>query len=59
MSSSHPIWFVVDNQSEARIGLTPCPGTKGESLAESVATIRNWGASAILTLMPAEETGEQ
>lgn len=55
MSSSHPIWFVADNQSEARIGLTPCPGTKDESLAGSVATIRNWGASAILTLMPAEE----
>ena len=55
MSSSHPIWFVSVSHSKAKIGLTPCPGTKTESLADSVATIRNWGASAILTLMPKEE----
>ena len=58
MSSSHPIWFVPVSQSDARIGLTPCPGTKSESLADSLTTLRKWGASAILTLMPTEELKE-
>ena len=58
MSSSHPIWFVPVSQSVGKIGLTPCPGTKSESLTDSLAALREWGASAILTLMPTDDLEE-
>ncbi|KEQ11807.1 hypothetical protein GZ77_21990 [Endozoicomonas montiporae] len=58
MSSSHPIWSVPVNDSDGRIGLTPCPGTKDETLADSLTTLREWGARAILTLMPIEDLHE-
>ena len=34
---------------------TPCPGTKGVGLAESLAQLAQAGASAVVTLMPDEE----
>lgn len=34
---------------------TPCPGTKGVSLSDSVAQLKTAGAVAIITLMPQQE----
>ena len=58
MSTRHPVWFVPVRDTEARIGLTPCPGTKEASLSESLSTLKQWGASAILTLMPSQEMAD-
>lgn len=35
--------------------LTPCPGTKGATLEESLAQLEAAGAEAVITLMPDEE----
>ncbi|MET4692255.1 cyclin-dependent kinase inhibitor 3 family protein [Endozoicomonas lisbonensis] len=58
MSSSHPVWFVPVINSDGKIGLTPCPGTRNESLVDSLTTLREWGASAVLTLMPTVDLNE-
>ena len=34
---------------------TPCPGTKDSTLAEAVATLKDAGAQALITLMPEDE----
>jgi protein-tyrosine phosphatase len=39
----------------ASLILTPCPGTQGASLADSVADLRRAGADAVITLTPADE----
>ena len=51
---SHPYDELVLEGSAALI-FTPCPGTKGESLNASLLTLKQAGASAIITLMPTEE----
>ena len=51
---SHPFDELVLEGSAALI-FTPCPGTKTEALKDSLLTLKQAGASAILTLMPAEE----
>lgn len=58
MSSKHPIWFVPVDGSDARIGLTPCPGTQEASLPEALTELKSWGASAILTLMGSAEMAD-
>jgi len=35
--------------------LTPCPGTKGFSVEDSITTLKNEGAQAIITLMSTED----
>ena len=55
MSSSHPIWSVPATDSTARIGLTPCPGTQTASLGDALTELRQWGATAIITLMTTAE----
>jgi protein-tyrosine phosphatase len=35
--------------------MTPCPGTKGVSLRESLSQLAQAGAKSVITLMPAEE----
>lgn len=37
---------------------TPCPGTKGASLADSLATLKDAGAAALITLMPDDELAQ-
>ena len=34
---------------------TPCPGTKGASLSDSLAQLKAAGAEAVITLMPNDE----
>lgn len=51
---SHPYDELVLEGSAALI-FTPCPGTKGESLNASLLTLKQAGASAIITLMLTEE----
>lgn len=42
----------------AALLFTPCPGTKTQPLVESLQTLKQAGAKAILTLMPAEEMAQ-
>jgi protein-tyrosine phosphatase len=51
---SHPFDELVLEGSAALI-FTPCPGTKTEALKDSLLTLKQAGASAILTLMPKDE----
>lgn len=52
--SQHPFdTLTLDNG--AKFIFTPCPGTKGVSLEDSVAQLKEAGAFAILTLMYDEE----
>ena len=39
----------------ATLILTPCPGTKDTSVEDAVATLKDAGAQALITLMPDEE----
>ncbi len=55
MSRLHPIWSITAGRSQAKIGLTPCPGTKDAGVIESLVEFRRWGASAILSLLSKEE----
>lgn len=55
MNAIHPLWFVPANNSDAKIGLTPCPGTKDSSLPEALGYLKEQGISAVLTLMTQEE----
>jgi len=41
--------------ADCRLLFTPCPGTKGPSVAESLQHLQQAGAKAVLTLMPAVE----
>ncbi|MGI9274602.1 MAG: dual specificity protein phosphatase family protein [Endozoicomonas sp.] len=58
MTTNHPVWFVPVTGTEAKIGLTPCPGTQEAPLHESLSTLKDWGARAILTLMPEQEMAD-
>lgn len=51
---SHPYDELVLEGSAALL-FTPCPGTKGKALDASLLTLKQAGASAIITLMPTEE----
>lgn len=51
---SHPYDELVLEGAAALI-FTPCPGTKGESLYASLVTLKQAGASGIITLMPKAE----
>lgn len=49
----HP--YDVLQVNDANFIFTPCPGTKGTSVAEALATLKAAGAKAVLTLTPATE----
>jgi protein-tyrosine phosphatase len=38
-----------------RLIFTPCPGTKGVDLAESIAQLRQTGAEAVISMTPSDE----
>ena len=40
---------------QGKLIFTPCPGTKDSSLVDSLATLKQAGASAVISLMPASE----
>lgn len=40
---------------QGKLIFTPCPGTKDSSLVDSLATLKQAGASAVISLMPTSE----
>lgn len=50
---AHPYDVLLLEQ--VQLIFTPCPGTKGCSVVESLATLKQAGAKAVLTLTPATE----
>lgn len=53
---SHPFDVLPLNQTNsAGLIFTPCPGTKGTSVQDALETLKDAGASALITLMPAAE----
>lgn len=52
--TTHPFDY-LPLPNGARFIFTPCPGTKEAGLAESVATLKQAGASAIITVLPDAE----
>ncbi|GGA82478.1 phosphatase [Neiella marina] len=51
--SAHPyqtLWF-----NELTLLFTPCPGTKEQSLDDSLQTLKDAGAEVLITMMPSEE----
>lgn len=53
--SNHPYDVLDVPGSAAKLIFTPCPGSKGTSVDEALATLQAAGAEALITLMPAEE----
>lgn len=51
---SHP-YDKLTLASGAALIFTPCPGTKATTLDDAVLTLREAGAQALITLMPADE----
>lgn len=51
----HPIWSLATGQKEAALILTPCPGTKGVELAESLSQLKSQGVKAIVTAISEQE----
>jgi protein-tyrosine phosphatase len=52
--TAHP-YDVLPLADGGRLILTPCPGTKGAGLAESLGQLRRAGADAVLSMTPREE----
>lgn len=53
---SHPYDLLpLDAQSTAGLIFTPCPGTKGTSIAEALDTLQQAGAAAVISLNPIAE----
>ena len=50
---THP--FDILPLNSGKLIFTPCPGTKGVSLSDSVQQLKAAGATAIITLMPQQE----
>lgn len=53
----HPYDELVLEGAAALI-FTPCPGTKGASLQDSLQTLKQAGVAAIMTLMPQQEMAQ-
>ncbi|MDP2714629.1 dual specificity protein phosphatase family protein [Rheinheimera sp.] len=53
---SHP--FDILPLNNGKLMFTPCPGTKGTSLVDSVQQLNSAGAVAIVTLMPQHELAQ-
>ncbi|NEV64603.1 tyrosine-protein phosphatase [Thiorhodococcus minor] len=52
--TTHP-YDVLPLAEGARLIFTPCPGTKGVGLAESIAQLRQAGAEAVISMTPSDE----
>jgi len=52
---NHPYDLLSIPGIKGKLIFTPCPGTKNSSLADSLATLKQAGASAVISLMPASE----
>lgn len=51
----HPYSVLTSEQIKGQLIFTPCPGTQDTSVAEALDTLKEAGASALLTLMPTDE----
>ncbi len=51
----HPYSVLATPELIGQLIFTPCPGTKDTSVSQALATLREAGASALVTLMPSEE----
>ena len=51
---SHPFDYLT-LKSGARFIFTPCPGTKGTSISEALETLKDAGATAIITILSSDE----
>ena len=52
---NHPYDLLSIPGIQGKLIFTPCPGTKDSSLVDSLATLKQAGASAVISLMPASE----
>ncbi|UTW10891.1 cyclin-dependent kinase inhibitor 3 family protein [Marinobacterium rhizophilum] len=52
---THPYSVLDADPIRGQLIFTPCPGTRETSLDDALDTLKAAGASALLTLMPAEE----
>jgi protein-tyrosine phosphatase len=52
---SHPYDLLSIPGCAGQLIFTPCPGTRGSSLDEALATLQQAGASAVISLMPHSE----
>lgn len=50
----HPYSVLANSELVGQLIFTPCPGTKETSVSQALATLRDAGASALVTLMPSE-----
>ncbi|WP_330961809.1 phosphatase domain-containing putative toxin [Photobacterium sp. 53610] len=55
---THPIWTLPINDRSSLV-LTPCPGTKGVSLSDSLAQLKAQGVQAVVTAINAQEMAEK
>ena len=51
----HPYSVLTAPDLSGQLIFTPCPGTKDTSVSQALATLRDAGAVALVTLMPDEE----
>ncbi|MDA7747263.1 cyclin-dependent kinase inhibitor 3 family protein [Psychromonas sp.] len=55
----HPTWELpINNDNNAGLLLTPCPGTKGVSLIDSVAQLKSQGVTVVVTALSTQEMRE-
>ncbi|MGH8385882.1 MAG: cyclin-dependent kinase inhibitor 3 family protein [Pseudomonas sp.] len=54
----HPYSVFTTTAVQGQLIFTPCPGTKDASVAEALDSLKEAGASALLTLMPVEELSQ-
>ncbi|MEI8593265.1 cyclin-dependent kinase inhibitor 3 family protein [Photobacterium sp. Hal280] len=55
---THPIWTLPVTETSALV-LTPCPGTKGVSLADSLAQLKAQGVRAVVTAINPQEMADK
>jgi len=51
----HPVWQLATDQQEAALVLTPCPGTKGVSLQDSLTQLQALGVKAVVSAISTSE----
>jgi protein-tyrosine phosphatase len=51
----HPYFALACPESKGQLFLTPCPGSKGINLKDSLGELKNAGATVVITLMPEPE----
>ncbi|WP_116475337.1 phosphatase domain-containing putative toxin [Zobellella maritima] len=57
-ANTHPVWY-INTPQPGRLALTPCPGTKGTSLTDSLTQLHDNGAAAVISLTTEAELAEK